>query len=689
MSFSPIYFSKLMITGPLNPSMPYQVLKELASEMDILVSTERLNTDVKYWAKIFKKLTKLKPVFIENLHSQPSRDNIIRIVNPFERNWDPNYLNAAFLFLTVYQNSLACDPSFSFSPNHFPLGLQTTQKPISLNSCMLYSMCKNRNLTVALTATCEEMAALIEIYDEQLEDRSSLQSGEQGEHGEREVHGEREGSTVKMPQLDVNSDHESFSTQIPDPDADPDADADPDLEPNMILSTLVVGDVGDMIFVSPIRKRCPDSDPSPIKSAMLPYHIYQEIEKIESEANLFQDINYLMRLVEPLDNNQAVVLGAMLYNKDFSKFQDPLREFRRFKIKLPTSHCDVQMKFVEEINPNFNDLLMYFNPYIPKNAYKSETLDHHIGLFVYSSLDYFGSNPFQILQSLHLEENFHLGFHPNIMNNETFVSIQNINELSNWDIICFGVRDETLLATSWTELKEIFSNMNMFVNPFEKKTVFSKEKIERLYRLGKWVITNCNAYGADPMFRHLFENISDETIQNIRDCMDVIDNLNFMHRQEFQGIQIIKEEFMKKSIKQKGIIFDGMEKLFEITMLMRGWDRKSSYPIHHAPQTAHPNDTEKWTLESIFELDQINEDCKNFIYKLPLFIWKNEFVQSVLEEQGLTIGDRIKIVKKGESDGVHSCIRMTSNVLGSSYSFYCKVFKIPEKFNISQLTYIQ
>ena len=69
--------------------------------------------------------------------------------------------------------------------------------------------------------------------------------------------------------------------------------------------------------------------------------------------------------------------------------------------------------------------------------------------------------------------------------------------------------------------------------------------------------------------------------------------------------------------------------------------------------------------------------------------WKNEFVKCQATDQGLTIGDRITIVKNGESDNINSCIRMTSNVLGASYCFYCKLFKIPEKFDIKDLIYIQ
>jgi uncharacterized membrane protein len=140
--------------------------------------------------------------------------------------------------------------------------------------------------------------------------------------------------------------------------------------------------------------------------------------------------------------------------------------------------------------------------------------------------------------------------------------------------------------------------------------------------------------------------------------------------------------------KNKNIIKKGIRKLFELTMKMRGWKEYEPYPIT-ITQPYSNEEIEKRTLEAIIELDECNQESNDFIYSLPLIIWRNEFIQSFIEEQGLTIGDRIKIVKKGESEGVSSCIRLTSNVLGATYCFYSRLFALKEEFDIKDLIYIQ
>lgn len=417
------------------------------------------------------------------------------------------------------------------------------------------------------------------------------------------------------------------------------------------------------------------------------FDIYKHLEALKNESNLLSDINYLYKITEPTNNLQAIIIGSILYQKDFSKYIDPLREFRRYKSQLPTSPQDFQMWNIENVNPHYSDLNLYFNPYLPQNAYSSDLLQQHLALFSYNTFEYDSISQYEILQEMHLEENFHIGFHPNIVNSETPVLLESLYDLKNEDMVCFGVKDEILKTTTWRELKELFEKMNMFVNPFEKKKVFTKDQIERLLRIGRWILNNCN-FSFDTKYKYLFEKYDKKTIEEIQGCCDVIENLKFMHQANFEFLNNVIQQFNNKTSYKKDKIRDGINKLYEATMFMRGWNGHNELPIENAHSTESES-VQKRILESIFELDEINELTNNFIYSLPLMIWKNEFVQSVLEEQGLTIGERIELVKKGESVGIYSCVRMTSNVLGSSYCFYCRLFKMEPKFEIHRLSYIQ
>lgn len=592
--FEQTMISKILITGPLHPSMPYIVLSELALELGLLVSIDRLKNDIQYYAKIFKKLSKLRPKLVSDLSID--KEFIKKYINPLVE-WDLLSLDIAFRFLNLFRRPLVKIDDLEIDKDT-TIGLQTPEIRISLNACILYALCKYHHLYVDIDCTLEDMKSLL-----------------------------------LMNKQNVNPKH----------------------------SEEIVID-----------------DEIPSK----PFCMYDSIEKIEQEASLFGDKDYVIRLVEPKSHLQAIIVGALVHQMDYSKYIDPLREFNRHKHDLKTSKVDVEMQYVEWINPNYCDLNLYFNPYLPRTVYSEQMLNQHLSLFSYSPSEFFGT-PYYILQEMHLHENFHLGYHPNICNSELAVTLEPVSSLSNGDIVCFGVREEVLSATSWDELSKVFSNMNQFTNIFEKSRIFSKTQIDRLTRLGNWIL-DCSI-----THKYLFEDFSERTLSSVKECLDVIDEINLTLCNNFEHNQHLIHLFKNSSTDKRVSIIMAMEKLFEVVMYMRGWDGQSDvYPIEDSPYK-NSEQVEIKTLEAIFELDNLNESTENFIYQLPLMIWKNEFVQSVLEEQGLNIGDRIKIVKKGETEGIQSCIRMTSNVLGATYCFYCKLFKIPEKFNIKNLTYIQ
>jgi hypothetical protein len=646
MNLFPIQFSKLNITGPLHPSMPYIVLKELAFELGLIVSVERLKTDIRYWAKIFKKLAEFEPLKIENLnHPDPvDKHKLMQIINPTESNWETENLRKCFSFLIFVsewiQNKLPIeDEEYILSKE---CGLQSNQNIYSLNACVLYAICQLKQINVGLESTTEEMKTMIDIF---YSPSKTIIGDEFSRSGSFRFSLEEELSPIQK----FHEDAEEAEINI---------------------------------TVTPV------SEESESAVAEGPYQIYDEIENLQSISLLMTDMNYCLKYMEPVNSNQAIVLGSLLFQKDFSKYNHPLREFRRFKSDIPTfASEELIMTEAKKRNPYYDDLNLYFNPYLSKNAYSSEFLEHHIGLFSYSTSEYFGSIHFNILQELHLQENFHLGYHPNIINSETPVYIEQISNLKNEMIVCFGVKEEVLHATTWEELRDIFTNCHMFMNPFEKQRLFTKDQIERLNRLGKWIV---QSYKSRNNYFYLFSDYAEETIESIESCLDVIDKITLISQSEFYFMNQLVSDYLQRSKQEKQLIEEGIEKLFELTMYMRGWNGETkNYPIASAPNPLNYDQTERNILECIFELDHINSNANDFIYQLPLITWKNEYVQSTTEEQGLTIGERIKIVKNGENQGIQSCVRMSSNVLGASYSFYCKIFKIPEKLNIRNLIYIQ
>jgi hypothetical protein len=575
--FLPLCFSKTRIIGGLHPSVPYVVLREIAFEKDIILSLERIKNDVRYWAKMFKKIVNIKPKVITDIKSD--RSKIISIVNPFESNWTDESLQKSLEHLVKDHSGDVIQKSC--------LGLQTKENPESFNACKLYSMCKKRKIQVPLDASIEDMFSFL----------------------------------------------------------------------------------SDVVPLSDIVPRVPLSD---IRS----FDIYSEFDNLKKEADLFSEIEYLRKMIQPKTNVQAIVIGALVFNKDYSKYTHPLNEF--YHNTKPLMHR----------NPMYTDLNMYFNPYLPRNAYSEEILEHHISLFSYQDFDFHSLSNYEILQELHLEDNLHLGYHLNIRNTESPIHLDEIDDLKNEKIICFGVRGESLAVTSWRELKDCFENTKMFTNPFEKKRIFSKQQIERLYKLGTWILSPSEKH------KYLFETFSPETLSEIKDFLFVVNQIKITDGYNFAFLKDKISIFNSRSPKQKDAILSGLEKLFELTMFMRGWNNMKedasslALPIEHS-YTTETEESQRRIIECIFELDEINKNTLNFIYSLPLMTWKGVFIQSTTEEQGLIIGDRIDIVKKGETEGVYSCVRMSSNVLGASYCFYCSAFNVNPKFDIFKFSHIQ
>ena len=74
------------------------------------------------------------------------------------------------------------------------------------------------------------------------------------------------------------------------------------------------------------------------------------------------------------------------------------------------------------------------------------------------------------------------------------------------------------------------------------------------------------------------------------------------------------------------------------------------------------------------------------ILGLPLLHYRGEYIAASEHSMGLTITDRIRIVREGDSsNNVNSCIRLTSNWFATTAHRYMQVVGMPQPFNIEHL----
>jgi hypothetical protein len=632
----PFPLSKIFITGPLNPTMPYIVIRELAFECEMLVSLERLKNP-SYYAKVFHKIAKFTPPLLSDLQKDNKLeiDKAIHFVNPMVE-WDIDSLKKATIFLQGFYD-LYLDEKNSHELRIYSNGLATPSNPYTINACLMYAICRNYKILLPLEITYDDLKEKVnEILNKDVctiipeESEGNESEGNESEGNESESKGKSKGESK-----DETKDKED------------------------LLSS------------------------SDSTDSMDDFDFFQRYEEVKIIGELFHDVSYLQNNFYPTTDAHAIVAGAIVYLTDLSVFSKPLEEFKQ--LRSGNDFKDKKWKNYQSINPNLLDLNLYFNPYFPKEFYLQETLEHHLSLSSYPGHEFIGMSDYEILQELSLKENFHIGWHPYIINYESPIFLENIQDIESQEIICYGTLYENKLNfTTWKELNQLFQNTKIFTNPFELNSVFNKYKIKRLVLLGNFILN------ASYDYQYLFENFDSNGKQEIKECLETIEEIFFKERLESDGFLEYKNTFDQSPKELQTIFQITLHKLFLVSMFMRGWSGEADdpFPIEEIPYYDQEK-TEKNTIESIFDLDVWNKKTLGVFYNFPLMIWKNEFIKSALNEQGLTIGDRIEMVKNGENANISSCIRMTSNVLGSTYCFYSKLFGFNSKFKIENLRHIQ
>ena len=90
------------------------------------------------------------------------------------------------------------------------------------------------------------------------------------------------------------------------------------------------------------------------------------------------------------------------------------------------------------------------------------------------------------------------------------------------------------------------------------------------------------------------------------------------------------------------------------------------------------------------KVEELN-DMGDLFKQLPLMFYNyrnGDLVASTDEGEGLTIFDRINIVKGGENMSINSCIRMSSNRFVASAYYYMTMLNIPVHFDIADMSNI-
>jgi len=635
MSSRSIYLTRLSITGGISLSTPVVVIKEIADAHAISYQEDKLN-ETKYITQLINSINTTNVNIIKEPYEMKDYKLMARFVNK-NYQWKKSVLIQGFNFLLQYNNLdkiMEVNSGFKFGP-------QTPEHPDSLNACVLYAICKVNRIDTNLYTTINEMASNIALL-----------------------------FSLKIPDIS-----HSIRTTIYD--------------------AMTYGGCENYQLVNMLRQIDPEKSFKlmNIKEHEITPTIVTISENARVEIN-YDDLNDAANNIRlrtnrtyPRTHIEAVAMAAIYYNMDISEVKNPLAEYQELT-RTPYFPIDRELaKRIQSSNLNPDSILnprldKNFNALLPYTLYNDDDLNNLCREEGYSNTEILDEGAYTLLQSVSFFPTFVHGKQI-LPINEQNTMLDDYNDLTYHEVILYGVKNGTMRFYTYSELKDTFNTFKRFQRPDGNNDIFAENVINKLYLLCKKDQRVGETIG---MFNERTE-LADEI-----DWVRLY--LNSNHEQVRQFIS--KYDMLDNS--QKDNVNEFMRLLMESAMYMRGWIGQGEYPIsaNQAVSEAEeqPN-IELRVTESIQRLDNSLEELGEMgeiIKQLPLMFYhyrNNELLPSTNPEEGMTIYERINIVKGGENGSIQSCIRMSSNRFASSAYYYMKLLSIPVFFDISELSHIQ
>ena len=628
MDHSSISLSRLAITGVVTTNTPFVVLKEIADAHSINVDEYKIK-DFEYLSKLINMINTKHVKVISQPYDINDYKLIARFVN-CDYEWDKKKLMYCFDILIQYMNLEKLK-----QPHHnFKYGQQTPIYPDNLNACVLYGICKANNINTHLYTTMDEMATNIQILFSP--NNILMQRFMRMSIADSMIFGECDTQQLINILNEINS---NKLYRIKD----------------MIVSNSIIPDIDEPITYEDLRHA----------------------------GNVV--LNQLVR-TQPKTHTEAIAMAAIHYKLDISKVKNPLNEYQEIE-QIPYFPLDSDLALrlrVSKIRPTSLDnpyINKVFNPEFPANLYNDDDLAMMCAEEGYKYADIRLDGAYTILQTCCFISTFFHGKEGNILNTENTL-FDELNELKYDNVLVYGTKDTGMYFYTYTELSETFRIYRRFQNP-ENNELFPEITINKLHILCK-----------KP--QRSTENISD--FEERLELAEIIDSVRMFQQINQDQIRRFAHNYETYDNDIRNLIKVTLTHLLHCSMYMRGWDGESSYPLT-AEQSNMGNDsiTEINVTESLIKLEEILDELNDFnqlgdeIKNLPLIFYhyhSNELLPSTNEEEGITIQDRIEIVKGGETGTIQSCIRMSSNRFASTAYYYMRIIGMSEPFNIEALAQI-
>lgn len=367
----------------------------------------------------------------------------------------------------------------------------------------------------------------------------------------------------------------------------------------------------------------------------------------------------------PEDHAGAVILAALKYQINISYAKDPSLEFYLLNNCSIDQYqpLDSWMSYWYSINKDLFNLNLTFDAWFPKKFYRINQLGKKLlsleGVELASD-----SESYDQLEIVHNQDNFYQGKRPGISNTESPISTELIANYLSSDILCYKVYREQVktYAISKDDLLQYLHNTSTLVTPFNSSLIFSDQALNKI--------------------KIIFSS------QEINDKIDHLKALVDSDCQEFRRFRQLYDQHPE----QQEQVSKAVHKLLDLSMYMRGWDGQGSYPIESA--ITPPEFFDQLLInvtDCISDLEQLCNPLDDLdIRKLPLIFYNDKkYYRATNPDDGLTIGQRIQIIRQGEdTKNEASCIRISSNCIGASAHRILEILSIDPPFKIANLRHI-
>lgn len=398
-------------------------------------------------------------------------------------------------------------------------------------------------------------------------------------------------------------------------------------------------------------------------------------------------------VVNPRSSKEAVILG-LTKGYDLSLTDAPLLEYYFNKDRTDDEIYECVGKtttHIHKINKLRLRFKLYFNPLIPLQYYDRTSL---IGFSWIEGIDFNRSDEdiYDDLCTRSLLDNFHHLLQPEVSKDEVETSRylhQTFSEEDPVSVVSYGVlahnndeyvtkmRDGGVIAYTLDELIHMFKTYSDFTDPNFglNGTTFPDYAIGKLMNISLGIIK------------------SDRVKKETKDKANLLIQEIYRIKQYKQGlhdrVSKFKEVYDILDKEEQEKIVDAFKILLDAGMYMRSWEG----PGHPYPITTikyRPiEEIEDLVDETLSSFYRISNGLAVKLSDLPLYSYeKDRFNPSASVFEGITIGERVNKIMKGETvTESYSCVRLSSNWIVSSAFFYLQLLDRRPFFIIEEMTF--